>query len=183
MDISGLLRQKVSTGSALGVALLLVAAVNVTGPGSDRVPAPADLRSVTGKLIGTGRACHHRGGCRVELRLQTDATALEITQQAFPSVDAAYARLAVGDDVAATVAPQPIADRSLGSDVVPDCFWGLERGGEPLLTVAQTAADSRAYTEGWRTTGYVVAAGGALSLLGGLFGTRIRAWVMRRPAA
>ena len=182
MDISGLLRQKVSTGSALGVALLLVAAITVTGPGADRVPARADLRSVTGRLIGTDRACH-RGVCRVELRLQTDATSLEITQQAFPSVDAAYARLAVGDDVAATVAPQPIADRSLGSDVVPDCFWGLERGGEPLLTVAQTAADSRAYTEGWRTTGYVVAAGGALSLLGGLFGTRIRAWVMRRPAA
>ena len=182
MDISGLLRQKVSTGSALGVALLLVAAITVTGPGADRVPARADLRSVTGRLIGTDRACH-RGVCRVELRLQTDATSLEITQQAFPSVDAAYVRLAVGADVAATVAPQPNADRPLGSDVVPDCFWGLERGGEPLLTVGQTAADSRAYAEGWRTTGYVVAAGGAVNLLGGLFGTRIRAWVMRRPAA
>ncbi len=181
MDIASLSRQNVPTAAALGAVLLLAAALLVTGPGTVQTPAPVDLRPVTGKLVGAGRSCR-RSGCWVELRIQTTAQSVDVTQKALPAIDAAYARLAIGDNLTATVAPPPTPEKPLGAEVAPDYFWGLERGSERLLTVKEATAESQSNARDWRTAGYVLVAGGALSLLGAVFSARLRALFARRPA-
>ena len=99
-----------------------------------------------------------------------------------PTIDAAYARLAIDDNLTATVAPPATPKRPLGADVAPDYFWGLERGSERLLTVKEATAEALSNARDWRTAGFVLAAGGALSLLGAVFSARLRALSARRPA-